>query len=167
MVMELQQYKFCYAGSDLNFSVFSDCPCRISYLESVPIPIGSSQVELYEIEPGARTQWIVVKQVDGHKNTLKVFLRQNEQFLESSMDQLSRETKKQIIERFPTLEAESKTLLAGKALGKRFGHMVKKIGKKIKKGVRRNREKKEEIAMDAVGKRKSEPRFSAQRPSLI
>jgi hypothetical protein len=167
MVMELQQYKFCYAGSAMNFSVFSDCPCRISYVKSVPIPIGHTKVELYEIEPGANTQWIVVKQVDGHKNTLKIFLRENERFLENSMGQLSRETKKQIMQRFPTLEAESKALLAGKALGKRFGRIIKKIGKEIKKGVRSDREKKEEIAMDAVGKRKSEPRFSPQRPSLI
>src|SRR5882724_1373561 len=99
--MELQQYKFCYAGNGMNFAVFSDSPCRISYVKSVPIPIGPSQVELYEIEPGARSQWIVVKQVDGHKNTLKVFLRENEKFLEHSMDQLSRETKKQIMQRFP------------------------------------------------------------------
>ena len=70
--MELEQYKFCYAGSDMNFAVFSDDPC---------------------------------------------------------------------------LAAEPKALLAGKAFSKRFGRMVKKIGKEIKKGVRRDREKKEEIAL--------------------
>ena len=61
----------------MNFAVFSDDPCRISYVESIPIPLGHTQVELYGIEPGARTQWIVVKQLDGNKATLKVFLRQN------------------------------------------------------------------------------------------
>jgi hypothetical protein len=165
--MELQQYKFCYAGSDMNFAVFSDDPCHISYVKSVPIPIGHTKVEFYEIEPGARTRWIVVKQVNGYKNTLKVFLRQNEKFLENSMDQLSRETKKQIMQRFPALAAETKALLAGPTLGKRFGRMVKKIGKEIKQGVRRGREKKEEIALVAVDTRKTEPRFSPQRPSLI
>jgi hypothetical protein len=165
--MELQQYKFCFAGSAMNFSVFSDCPCRISYVKSVPIPIGHTRVELYEIEPGAKTQWVMVKQVDGNKNSLKIFLRQNERFLENSMNQLSRETKMQIMQRFPTLEAESKALLAGKVIGKRFGRIVKKIGKEIKRGVRSDREKVAEMAMDAVGKRKSGPRFSAQRSSLI
>jgi len=165
--MELQQYKFCHAGSRMNFAVFSDDPCHISYVKSVPIPIGYTKVELYEIEPGARTRWIVVKQVDGYKNTLKVFLRQNERFLENSMDQLSRETKKQIMQRFPTLAAQTKALMADKALGKRFGQMVKKIGKEIKKGVRRDREKKEEIALVAVDTRKTEPPFSPQRLSLI
>jgi hypothetical protein len=166
-VKELQQYKFCYAGSGMNFAVFSDGPCRISYVKSVPIPIGHTMVELYEIDPGAKTQWIVVKQVDGYKNTLKVFLRQNGRFLENSMDQLSRETKKQIMQRFPTLAAETKALLAGKALGKRFGRMVKKIGEKIKKSVHRDREKKEAMALDPVGTRKTAQRFSSQRPSPI
>ena len=165
--MELQQYKFCYAGSDMNFAVFSDDSCRISYVKSVPIPFGHTQVELYEIEPGARTRWIVVKQVDGYRNTLKVFLRQNGRFLENSMEQLSRETKKEIMQRFPTLAAEPKTLMAGTALSKRFGRMVKKIGKEIKKGVRRDRKNKEEIAIVAGDTRKTEPRFSPQRPSLI
>jgi len=147
--MELQQHRFCYAGSDMNFAVFSDDPCHISYVKSVPIPIGHTQVEFYEVEPGARTHWIVVKQIDGYKNTLKVFLRHNERFLENSMDQLSRETKKQIMQRFPELAAEANALLAGKALGKRFGRMVKKIGKEIKQGVRRDREK-EAIPLPSV-----------------
>ena len=162
--MELQQYKFCYAGNDMNFAVFSDDPCHISYVKSVPIPIGHTKVELYEIEPGAKTRWIVVKQVDGYKNTLKVFLRQNERFLENSMDQLSRETKRQIMQRFPALAAETKDLLPGKTLGKRFGRMVQKIGKEIRQGVRRNREKKQKTAL--VAARKIEPRFSPQRPSV-
>jgi hypothetical protein len=165
--MELQQYRFCYAGSDMNFAVFSDDPCHVSYVKSVPIPIGHTKVELYEIEPGAKTRWIVVKQVDGYKNTVKVFQRQNKRFLENSMDQLSRETKKQIMQRFPTLAAETKALLAGNALGKTFGRMVKKIGNEIKQGVRRDREKKEAIALVAVDTRKTELRFSPQRPYLI
>jgi hypothetical protein len=37
--------------------------------------------------------------------------------------------------------------------------VVKKIGKGIKQGVRRDREKKEAIAVVAVGTRKTEPRF--------
>jgi hypothetical protein len=106
--MELQQYRFCYAGSDMNFAVFADAPCRTRYLRSIPIPIGYTEVELYEIEPGARTRWIVVKQLNDHKTTLKVFLRQGNEFLENSMVDLSRETKKQIMQRFPKLVVEPK-----------------------------------------------------------
>jgi hypothetical protein len=105
-IMELQQYRFCYAGSGMNFAVFSDDPCRTRYVKSIPIPIGYTEVELYEIEPSARTRWIVVQEINGHKTTLKVFLRQGNKFLENSMVDLSRETKNQIMQRFPRLAAE-------------------------------------------------------------
>jgi hypothetical protein len=45
--------------------------------------------------------------------------------------------------------------------------MVQKIGKEIRLGVRRDRDKKEAIAPVAVDTRKTELRFSPQRPSLI
>ena len=104
--MELQQYRFCYAGGGMNFAVFADDPCRTRYVKSIPIPIGQTQVELYEIEPGARTRWIVVKEINGHKTSLKVFLRQGKKFLENSMTGLSQKTKNQIMQRFPKLAAE-------------------------------------------------------------
>jgi hypothetical protein len=110
--VELQQYRFCYAGSDMNFAVFADVPCRIRYVKSVPIPIRYTQVELYEVEPGVKTRWIVVKQVNGHEATLKFFLRQDEKFLENSMVDLSRETKNQIMQRFPILAVEAKPPMA-------------------------------------------------------
>ena len=110
--MELQQYRFCYAGSDMNFAIFADDPCRARYVKSIPISIGYSEVELYEIEPGAKTRWIVIKQLNDHKTTLKVFLRQGDKFLENSMVDLSLETKKQIRHRFPRLVAEPKHRMA-------------------------------------------------------
>lgn len=110
--MELRQYRFCFAGSDMNFAVFADDPCRTRYVKSIPIPIGYTEVELYEIEPGVRTRWIVVRQLNDHKTTLKVFLRQGGKFLENSMVDLSRETKKQIMQRFPKLVAEPRHRMA-------------------------------------------------------
>lgn len=110
--MELQQYKFCYAGSNMNFTVFADAPCHIRYVKSIPIPIGQTQVELYEIEPGTTTKWVVVKQVNGHKATLIVFLRRGKKVLENSIAKLSREIKSEIMQRFPKLAAEPETLLA-------------------------------------------------------
>ena len=40
----------------MNFAVFSDDPCRVSYVESIAIPLGQTQVQLYGIKPGARNQ---------------------------------------------------------------------------------------------------------------
>ena len=110
--MELQQYRFCYAGNDMNFTVFADDSCRTRYVKSIPIPIGYTEVELYQIQPGARTRWIVVKQLNAHKTTLKVFLRQGNKFLENSMVDLSREIKKQILQRFPKLAGGSRHRMA-------------------------------------------------------
>ena len=130
--MELQHHKFGYAGNDMNFAVFSDDPCRVSYVESIAIPIGHTQVELYGIEPGARTKWIVVKQLDGHKATLKVFLRQNEKFLENQIDDLPQETRSQIMQRFPNLAAEEKALSLRKELSNEAGRRIRKPVKEFR-----------------------------------
>jgi len=135
--MELQHHKFGYAGKDMNFAVFSDDPCRVSYVESIAIPIGHTQVQLYGIEPGARTKWIVVKQLDGPKATLKVFLRQNEKFLENQIDDLPQETRSQIMQRFPNLAAEEKSPFAGKQLRKEAGRRVRNPVKKFRKPLAR------------------------------
>jgi hypothetical protein len=135
--MELQHHKFGYAGNDMNFAVFADDPCRVSYVESIAIPIGHTQVELYGIEPGARTKWIVVKQLDGHKATLKVFLRQNEKFLENQIDDLPLETRSQIMERVPNLAADEKALLLGKELSKETGCRIRKPVKEFRKPLAR------------------------------
>ena len=124
--MELQHHKFGYAGNDMNFAVFADDACRVSYVESIAIPIGHGQVQLYGIEPGAKTKWIVVKQLDGNKATLKVFLRQDEKFLEKQIDDLPQETRSQIMQRFPNLAAEEKSPFAGKQLRKETGRRMRK-----------------------------------------
>jgi len=141
--MELQHHKFGYAGSDMNFAVFSDDSCRISYVESIAIPMGHTHVELYGIEPGARTKWIVVKQLDGHKATLKVFLRQNEKFLENAIDDLPQETRNQIMQRFPNLAAEEKPLLPGKQFGQQAGRRVRKPVKASRNPLPRGRDDRE------------------------
>lgn len=135
--MELQHQKFGYAGNDMNFAVFSDDPCRVSYVESIAIPIGHTQVQLYGIEPGAKTKWIVVKQLDGHKTTLKVFLRQNEKFLENQIDDLPRETRSQIMQRFPNLAADEKSPFSGKQLRKEASRRVRNPVKEFRKPLAR------------------------------
>ena len=135
--MELQHHKFGYAGKDMNFAVFSDDSCRVSYVESIAIPIGHTQVQLYGIEPGARTKWIVVKQLDGNKATLKVFLRQNEKFLENQIDDLPQETRSQIMQRFPNLAAEEKSPFADKQLRKEAGRRVRNPVKEFRKPLAR------------------------------
>ena len=135
--MELQHHKFGYAGNDMNFAVFSDDPCRVSYVESIAIPIGHTQVQLYGIEPGAKTKWIVVKQLDGNKATLKVFLRQNEKFLENLIDDLPEKTRSQIMQRFPNLAAKEKSPFAGRQLRKEASRRVRNPVKEFRKPLAR------------------------------
>jgi hypothetical protein len=110
--MELRDCKFYYGGQEMNFAVFSDDPCRATYLESIPLPIAQTRVDVYGIEPGAKTQWILVKQKDGDRDNVKLFIRKGEKFLENETQSVPKELKKQILQRFPKLTTEFSSLLA-------------------------------------------------------
>ncbi len=110
--MELKDCKFYYGGQDMNFAVFSDDSCRARYLDSIPLPIVQARVDVYEIEPGSRSQWIVIKQKDGDKDSFKLFIRKGEKFLENETQSLPKELKRKIMERFPKLTIESQSSIA-------------------------------------------------------
>ncbi len=104
--MELRDYKFYYGGQDMSFSVFSDDPCRARYLDSISIPFVQTRVDVYEIEPGPKTRWVLIKQKDDDKDTFRLFIRQGKKFLESQNQVLSRELRDEIFGRFPNLTRE-------------------------------------------------------------
>ena len=110
--MELKQCRFYHAGQEMNFAIFADDPCLIRYLQSIPLPIGPTPVDVYEIEPGAKTQWIVVKHVDGNQSALQIFTRDGETFLENQSQNLSDEVKRKIAQRFPKLGSAFQYTLA-------------------------------------------------------
>jgi hypothetical protein len=80
--MDLKQSRFYYAGEALNFAVFSDHACRVKYVESIRLPIGRAQVEVYTIEPNADSQWIAVQQRTDGKSSLRFFVREKGTFRE-------------------------------------------------------------------------------------
>jgi hypothetical protein len=105
--MELGECRFYYGGEEMNFAVFSDGACRSTYIESIRLlPISESQVYVYAIEPGANSQWVVVKQTQGKKNHLRVFLRAGEEFLENPPGEFPKELRERILERFPNCPLE-------------------------------------------------------------
>jgi hypothetical protein len=113
--MELNQCKFYFAGDILNFVVFSDSPCRARYLERIRLlPISANEVYVYEIEPGAESQWVLVRQSEGTKKRLQLFLRRGERFLEPDPPELPAELREQILRRYPALTAEFRPLLAAR-----------------------------------------------------
>jgi len=104
--MELKECKFYCSGREMNFAVFSDDSCRACYLQSIPLPIIQGQVDVYEIEPGKNTHWILIKQKDGERNIVKIFVRHGNRFVENRLRQLSKQMQQRIFNRFPRLRFE-------------------------------------------------------------
>ena len=103
--MDLRNCKFYHGGEEMNFSVFSDSPCRTLYIESIPTPLTESKVDVYGIEPGNSTQWIVIQQKEGEEYKLKLFLRIGNEFLENQTQQIPVDLKRNIVLRFPILSS--------------------------------------------------------------
>jgi len=103
MNMELCDYRFYFSGRELNFAIYSDDPCRARYLESIALPIGPGRVDVYEVAPGTRSQWVVIRQKEGGNTNLRLFIRRGRKFLEKQIDKLPRALREKIIKRFPQL----------------------------------------------------------------
>jgi hypothetical protein len=101
--MELKDCKFYYGGEGLNFAVFSDDACRTKFLDSIHVSLAQTTIQVYEIEPGVNSQWVVVRQVDGKQDQIKLYVRQGESFLEENNYGLSRELRTEIEQKFPRL----------------------------------------------------------------
>ena len=99
--MDLRESKFYYAGRDMNFAVVSDYPCRVRYVESIPLPISQALVEVYTIEPAASSQWIAVQQRSDGKSSLKFFVREGEILRERRSHDLPKHLKEYILQRVP------------------------------------------------------------------
>ena len=108
--MELRECKFYYTVEAMRFTVYSDHPCRARYRDSIRmLPFSQTQVYVYEIEPGAESQWVLVRQSEGKSHRLQLFLRSGEQFLEQEAAGLPPTLKEQILKRYPSLTAEFQT----------------------------------------------------------
>jgi hypothetical protein len=99
--MDLRESKFYYAGQDLNFVVFSDFPCRARFVESITLPISYAPVEVYSIEPGASSQWIVVQQRNDGKSSLRFFVRDGETFRENESHDLPKQLRGEMLQHLP------------------------------------------------------------------
>ena len=99
--MDLRESKFYYAGDDLNFAVFSDHPCQVRYLESIPLPMGQSPVSVYSIEPVANSQWVVVQEKREEASRLQFFVRSGTTFPEVDSRSLPQSLRTQLQQRIP------------------------------------------------------------------
>ena len=101
--MDLSNCKFYHAGEEMNFSIFSDSPCRALYIDSISTPLTDTKVEIYEIHPGDNTQWVVIQQREGEVRRIRLFVRKGNEFVENPAQQIPTEFKRRIALRFPVL----------------------------------------------------------------
>jgi hypothetical protein len=102
--MDLKQMRFFRAEGYINFTVFCDVPCRVRYLESIPVPMSASPVEVYAIEPGHDTQWIAVQQRDEDKRQIQFFVREASLFEQLPLRFIPQHLRREIEERVGQLE---------------------------------------------------------------
>ena len=102
--MELQDMRFFRAEQDINFTVFCDVPCRVRYLESIPLPMSASPMEVYAIEPGLKTQWIAVRRREEGNCQMQFFMREGSTFEERPLHLLPEQFRFDIEKRIGQLE---------------------------------------------------------------
>lgn len=103
--MELSTCRF-YCGEEIQFAVFSDAACRACYLEHIPVPFGSVGVDAYEIKPGTRSRWIVIRQKEGNHSECKWFMRKGSNFVERPRTHIPKKVKAEVFHKFPLLAEE-------------------------------------------------------------
>jgi len=88
--MDLRDCRFyCCSGYGLSFSVYSDQPCCARLRDRIRLPIYRQDVEMYEIEPGPQTRWVVVHiYVEYADQQLRLFVRRNNRFEERDRTKL-------------------------------------------------------------------------------
>ena len=98
--MKLTECSFYRSARDINFSVFSDDVCRVHHVRSITLPLGGD-VDVYAVDPGSNSHWIVVRQTEDEKYVLRWFVRKGRNFEEHG--NVSPAVKAQVGERFPQL----------------------------------------------------------------
>jgi hypothetical protein len=110
--MELNECKCYYGGQDMNFAIFSDDLCCARYLESILLPIGQVRVDVYQVEPGHKSHWVVIQQSDGQRNLWKCFTRRGHGFSESETQRFPPRLRAEIREKVPDFGQETSALIA-------------------------------------------------------
>jgi hypothetical protein len=115
--MDIRESKFYYAGQDMNFAVFSDYPCKARFVETITLPISYAPVEVYTIEPGANSQWIVVQQRTDGRSSLRFFVRDGETFRENQSYDVPKQLKEEMLQRIPKSGANDERFWSASEIG--------------------------------------------------
>lgn len=108
--MKLTECSFYRSGKDANFSVFSDDVCRVHHIKSISLPLGG-EVDVYDVEPGLSSHWIVVRQTEDGRHELRWFLRKGRDFVEDRGN-VPPALRAEVGERFPQLLPKDPAMVA-------------------------------------------------------
>ena len=99
--MKLTECNFYRSDRDITFSVFSDDVCRVHHERSITLQLGGD-VDVYAVDPGLQSHWIVVRQTEDGKHVLRWFVRKGRYF-EEQRGHVPSAVKAEVGERFPQL----------------------------------------------------------------
>jgi hypothetical protein len=108
--MKLTECSFYKSGRHVNFSVFSDDVCRVHHMKSITLPLGGD-VEAYDVKPGPKSHWIVVRQTEDGKHELRWFLPKGRDF-EEGRGNVPLAVKAEVGKRFPQLMSGKPAMVA-------------------------------------------------------
>jgi hypothetical protein len=80
--------------------VFSDDVCRVHHIRSIELPLGGD-VDVYAVDPGLKSHWIVVRQTEDGKHALRWFVRKGRHWEDGG--NVPPVVKAEVGERFPQL----------------------------------------------------------------
>lgn len=102
--MDLRDCRFYQGNYGLTFTVYSDQPCCARFRDRVVLPIDQQPVEIYQIEPGPKTRWVVMRVSLGfglNDHVLRYFVRQGESYPERPRSELPAKTLGEIQRKLP------------------------------------------------------------------
>jgi len=105
--MDLRDCRFYQGSYGLNFTVYSDQPCRACFLDRIVLPIDQQAVEIFAVEPGPQTRWVVIQTMaDWDARLLRYFVRRGQEFPEVEHDDsLARRYSHEIRRKIPAAAA--------------------------------------------------------------
>jgi len=109
--MDLTGSAFFHSGYYTSFSVLSDYPCHVRYVESIAVPLDRTQVDVYAIDPAPGSRWVVVQQREGERSRLMFYVRKGKAFPRQPLGRIPVRLRREILQQvLPLMRANAGTV---------------------------------------------------------
>ena len=105
--MDLTQCTFFHSGDYTSFTVFADYPCHVRYVESIPVLLDQTPVDVYAIDPAPYSRWVVVQQRRGERRHSVFYVRTCEAFPEKAPNRIPLDLRREILLRIFSLKGKT------------------------------------------------------------